>query len=120
LLELRDGRDVSVLEVNRLVQPAPKGDGIARENILISELPQFDLRNPALCHTHPVSDLLLGQASAASNLGKAMPSDIREHFLFAGGYGVLAPGALDMSGAHIAPVRVSVHGQPSSACRSFK
>src|SRR4051812_48392745 len=43
---LRDGGDVSVVEVDRLVQSAAEGRRVAGENIVSGDLAAFDLRDP--------------------------------------------------------------------------
>jgi hypothetical protein len=53
--------------------------------------------------THVVGDLLLGQASRASDFGQAVSDDGGERFVLAVLYGLFAAGALDMLGADVAP-----------------
>ena len=45
---LRDGGDVAVVEVDRLVESSAEGGGVAGEDVVSGDLAAFDLADPVL------------------------------------------------------------------------
>src|SRR5689334_20856379 len=114
---LRDGGDVAVVEVDRLVESAAEGGGVAGEDIVSRDLAAFDLGDPALGDAHAVGDLLLGQAAGAADLGEAVPEDFGEHLALAGLDRVLPARAGDVLGPDVGPGHVAAHRCCSSSSR---
>src|SRR5689334_2782155 len=104
---LRDGGDVAVVEVDRLVEPAAEGGGVAGEDVVSRDFAAFDLGDPALGDAHPVGDLPLGQAAGAADLGAAVPEDLGEQLALTGVDRGLAAGAGDVLGADVVPGHVA-------------
>jgi hypothetical protein len=92
-----DGGDVSVVEVDRLVQSAAEGDGESGEDVLPGDLAAFDLRYSAFGDAHAVGDLLLGHAAGSAYLGEAVSDDLSQQFALASLDGGFAAGAVDVS-----------------------
>jgi hypothetical protein len=115
-----DGGDVTIVEVDRLMESTTKSDGVPGEHILPRDLALLDLRNAALGDPHTLRDSLLGQPSTTANLSKPVPLYLGEEFLLACLNDVLAAGAFDMLSTNVLPACITGHDPPSSACRSFK
>ena len=119
--DLRDGGDVTVVEVDGLVQTSAEGCSVSGENVLSGDLASFNLGNAALGDVHAVGDLLLGQAAGAADLGETVTHDGGEQRLLAGLDRLFAASAFDVGGANVAPARICRHGWlPSSFRRSCR
>src|SRR5690349_11597143 len=101
--------DVSVVEVDRLVEAAAEGGGVAGKDVVSGDLAAFDLRDPALGNAHAVGDLSPGEAAGTADLGEAVADDFGEHLPFAGLDRVLAASAGDVLGADVVPGHVAAH-----------
>src|SRR5215470_4750631 len=110
-----DCSNIAVVEVNRLVQSTTQGSSVTRKHVVARDLALLNLGYPPLRHTHPISNVLLGEAPAAPDFRKPATADRGEQLLLADPHGLLTPSPLNMRRAYVLPPRVTSHPLPSSS-----